>query len=78
VAGRAICKGGEPPFPGQPSAELAVVTRVDPREVAQQVADAIRAGDLEVLADDVTRTLKSKPSEDVTAPLPRNRRSPAA
>ena len=46
------------------------VSKLDPRAVARQVADAIRAGDLEVLADDTTRTVKSKLSQDVTALYP--------
>jgi NAD(P)-dependent dehydrogenase (short-subunit alcohol dehydrogenase family) len=46
------------------------VPKLDPRGVAAQVADAIRAGDLEVLADDITRTVKSKLSEDVIALYP--------
>ena len=46
------------------------VPKLDPRGVARQVVDAIRAGDLEVLADDTTRTVKSKLSEDVIALYP--------
>jgi len=46
------------------------VPKLDPRDVARQVADAISAGDPEVLADDVTRTVKSKLSKDVTALYP--------
>jgi NAD(P)-dependent dehydrogenase (short-subunit alcohol dehydrogenase family) len=39
----------------------------DPGEVARQVADAILAGDFEVLADDTTRAVKSKLANEVTA-----------
>ena len=46
------------------------VAKLDPRDVARQVADAISAGELEVLADDITRTVKSKLSEEVTALYP--------
>jgi NAD(P)-dependent dehydrogenase (short-subunit alcohol dehydrogenase family) len=41
--------------------------RADPRDVARLTADAIIAGDFEILADDVTRAIKSRLSEDVTA-----------
>ena len=43
------------------------VPKADPRDVAVQVADAILAGDFEVLADDLTRSVKSRLSDDVTA-----------
>ena len=43
------------------------VPKADPRDVAVQVADAILAGDFEVLADDLTRSVKSWLSDDVTA-----------
>jgi hypothetical protein len=41
--------------------------KADPREIARQTADAILAGDYEILADDTTRTVKSQLSTDVTA-----------
>jgi NAD(P)-dependent dehydrogenase (short-subunit alcohol dehydrogenase family) len=41
--------------------------KADPRDVAHQTADAIIAGDFEILADDTTRTVKSQLSNDVTA-----------
>jgi NAD(P)-dependent dehydrogenase (short-subunit alcohol dehydrogenase family) len=41
--------------------------KADPRDVAHQTADAIIAGDYEILADDTTRTVKSQLSNDVTA-----------
>ncbi len=41
--------------------------KADPRDIARQTADAIIAGDYEILADDTTRTVKSQISEDVTA-----------
>ena len=43
------------------------VPKADPRDVAVQAADAILAGDFEVLADDLTRSVKSSLSDDVTA-----------
>jgi NAD(P)-dependent dehydrogenase (short-subunit alcohol dehydrogenase family) len=41
--------------------------KADPRDIARQTADAIIAGDFEILADDTTRWVKSRLSEDVTA-----------
>ena len=41
--------------------------KADPRDIARQTADAIIAGDYEILADNTTRTLKSHLSDDVTA-----------
>jgi hypothetical protein len=41
--------------------------KIDPREVARQTADAIIAGDFEILADDTTRSVRSRLSEDITA-----------
>jgi NAD(P)-dependent dehydrogenase (short-subunit alcohol dehydrogenase family) len=41
--------------------------KADPRDIARQTADAIVAGDYEILADNTTRTLKSQLSNDVTA-----------
>jgi NAD(P)-dependent dehydrogenase (short-subunit alcohol dehydrogenase family) len=41
--------------------------KVDPRDVARQAADGILAGRYEVLADEVTRTVKSQLSNDITA-----------
>jgi NAD(P)-dependent dehydrogenase (short-subunit alcohol dehydrogenase family) len=38
-----------------------------PRDVAAQAADAIIAGEFEILADDTTRAVKSQLSRDVTA-----------
>jgi NAD(P)-dependent dehydrogenase (short-subunit alcohol dehydrogenase family) len=43
------------------------VAKADPRDIARQTADAIIAGDFEILADDTTRAVKSQLSEDVTA-----------
>ena len=54
------------------------VPKLDPRGVARQVADAIGAGDLEVLADDITRTVKSKLSEDLVALYPQIAETQAA
>ena len=54
------------------------VPKLDPRAVARQVADAIRAGDLEVLADDITRTVKSKLSGDLVALYPQIAQAAAA
>src|SRR5207244_4885307 len=46
------------------------VPKDDPREVARQAADAIAAGDYEVLADDTTRSVKSRlRSEEHTSEL---------
>jgi NAD(P)-dependent dehydrogenase (short-subunit alcohol dehydrogenase family) len=41
--------------------------KADPRDIARQTADAIIAGDYEILADDTTRAIKSQLSKDVTA-----------
>jgi NAD(P)-dependent dehydrogenase (short-subunit alcohol dehydrogenase family) len=41
--------------------------KADPRDIARQTADAIVAGDFEILADDTTRSVKSRLSADVTA-----------
>ena len=46
------------------------VPKTDPRDVAVQVADAILAGDFEVLADDLTRSVKSRLAEDITSMYP--------
>ena len=43
------------------------VPKADPRDIARQTADAILTGDFEVLADDLTRSVKSRLSDDVTA-----------
>jgi NAD(P)-dependent dehydrogenase (short-subunit alcohol dehydrogenase family) len=40
--------------------------KADPREIARQTADAIIAGEFEILADDTTRAVKSQLSEDLT------------
>jgi NAD(P)-dependent dehydrogenase (short-subunit alcohol dehydrogenase family) len=40
--------------------------KADPRDIARQTAAAIMAGDFEILADDTTRWVKSRLSEDVT------------
>jgi hypothetical protein len=45
--------------------------KADPREIARQTADAIIAGEFEILADDTTRAVKSLLSEDVTSLYPR-------
>ena len=42
------------------------VPKADPRDIAKQTADAILAGQFEVLADDTTRTVKSQLSHDLT------------
>jgi NAD(P)-dependent dehydrogenase (short-subunit alcohol dehydrogenase family) len=44
--------------------------KTDPREIARQTADAIVAGDYEILADDRTRTIKSELCDDVTSLYP--------
>ncbi len=41
--------------------------RADPHVIARRTADAIIAGDFEVLADDTTRAVKSQLSQDVAA-----------
>jgi len=41
--------------------------KADPRDIARQTADAIIAGEFEILADDTTRAVKSQLSEDITA-----------
>jgi hypothetical protein len=41
--------------------------KADPRDIARQTADAIIAGDFEILADETTRAIKSQLSEDVAA-----------
>jgi NAD(P)-dependent dehydrogenase (short-subunit alcohol dehydrogenase family) len=41
--------------------------KADPRDVARQTADAIIGGDFEILADDTTRAVKSRLSDDVSA-----------
>jgi hypothetical protein len=41
--------------------------KADPRDIARQTADAIIAGEFEILADDTTHAVKSLLSEDVTA-----------
>lgn len=41
--------------------------KADPRDVAAQAADAIIAGEFEILADDTTRAVKSQLSRDVSA-----------
>jgi NAD(P)-dependent dehydrogenase (short-subunit alcohol dehydrogenase family) len=41
--------------------------KMHPRDVARQVADAIVAGDYEILADDASRGVKSQLSNDITA-----------
>lgn len=43
------------------------VPKADPRDVARQAVDAIAAGAYEVLADDVTRHVKSQLSQEVVA-----------
>jgi NAD(P)-dependent dehydrogenase (short-subunit alcohol dehydrogenase family) len=40
--------------------------KADPREIARQTADAILAGQYEILADETTRTVKSHLSDDLT------------
>jgi NAD(P)-dependent dehydrogenase (short-subunit alcohol dehydrogenase family) len=46
------------------------VPKADPRDVARQAIDAIVAGDLEVLADETTRSVKAGLSRDVSALYP--------
>ena len=41
--------------------------KADPRDIARLTADAIIAGDYEILADDTTRAVKSQLSEEVAA-----------
>lgn len=41
--------------------------KADPRDIARQVADGIRSGASEVIADDLSRAVKSQLSRDVTA-----------
>jgi NAD(P)-dependent dehydrogenase (short-subunit alcohol dehydrogenase family) len=41
--------------------------KLSPNDVARQAADAIIAGEFEILADDTTRTVKSQLSGDITA-----------
>jgi len=41
--------------------------KADPRVITRQTADAIIAGDFEILAYDTTRAVKSQLSQDVTA-----------
>jgi hypothetical protein len=40
--------------------------KADPREIARQTADAILAGQYEVLADETSRKIKSQLSQDLT------------
>jgi NAD(P)-dependent dehydrogenase (short-subunit alcohol dehydrogenase family) len=40
--------------------------KADPRDIARQTADAIVAGEFEILADETTRTVKSQLSQDIT------------
>jgi len=42
------------------------VPKADPREIARQAADAILTGRYEILADELTRTVKSQLSQDLT------------
>ena len=42
------------------------VPKADPRDIASQTADAILTGQYEILADETTRTVKSKLSHDLT------------
>jgi NAD(P)-dependent dehydrogenase (short-subunit alcohol dehydrogenase family) len=44
--------------------------KADPRDIARQTADAIIAGDYEILADDTTRGVKSRLSEDLMTLYP--------
>ena len=43
------------------------VRKADPRDVARQTADAIATGQFEVLADQTTRTVKSRLSDELTS-----------
>jgi NAD(P)-dependent dehydrogenase (short-subunit alcohol dehydrogenase family) len=42
------------------------VPKADPRDIARQTADAIATGQFEVLADQTTRTVKSRLSDELT------------
>jgi NAD(P)-dependent dehydrogenase (short-subunit alcohol dehydrogenase family) len=42
------------------------VPKADPRDIARQTADAIATGQFEVLADETTRAVKSRLSQDLT------------
>jgi NAD(P)-dependent dehydrogenase (short-subunit alcohol dehydrogenase family) len=44
--------------------------KADPREVARQTADAITTGAFELLADDITRTIKSQLCADIAVLYP--------
>jgi NAD(P)-dependent dehydrogenase (short-subunit alcohol dehydrogenase family) len=44
--------------------------KADPRVIARQTVDAIITGDFEILADDTTRSVRSRLSGDVTALYP--------
>jgi len=46
------------------------VTKLDPRDVARQTADAIVTGSFELLADDASRMVKAHLSEDIAALYP--------
>ena len=43
------------------------VPKADPRDIARQTADAIATGQFEVLADQATRTVKSRLSDELTS-----------
>jgi len=43
------------------------VPKADPRDIARQTADAIATGQFEVLADQTTRTVKSRLSDELTS-----------
>jgi NAD(P)-dependent dehydrogenase (short-subunit alcohol dehydrogenase family) len=45
--------------------------KADPGDIAQRTVDAIMSGDDEILADDTTRSVKSRLSGDLTALYPR-------
>jgi NAD(P)-dependent dehydrogenase (short-subunit alcohol dehydrogenase family) len=62
-----IVTGLHVPYMDTDMAAGVTAPKSDPREVARQVADAILAGDFEVLADDTTRAVKSKLANEVTA-----------
>jgi len=44
--------------------------KADPRQVASQTIDAVTAGEFEVLADDIARTIKSQLSSDLASLYP--------
>jgi hypothetical protein len=60
-----------PRIPSAASVAAAARAAPDPRDIARLTADAIIAGDYEILADGTTRSVKSRLSGDLTALYPR-------